>query len=178
MKNLAEKYDIDETRYAIQKTKTHGIICLEELDIILPESPEFEGYDMKKLIAYKVSRKQTLDRYDREIIGEIDVEIAPKDNLKVANLDGYAAKDKEIMLELFKFLENRAIEYGVSSINLNDAFGKEKLDFLPSFGYKYESSPYPSISNISKEELNYHTFNATLKDLDSEVESSESESEQ
>lgn len=175
--NLAEKYDIDATRYAIQKTENHGIICLEELDIIMPRVPEFEGYDMKKLIAYKIKGEKTNKRYNREILGEIDVEIAPRVPTKVANIDGYAAYDVEVMEQLFKFLENRVIVHGANSIYLNDALGKEKLEFLPSYGYEYEDSQYPNINNISKKGLNIHTFNSTIEALNKEIESSESESE-
>lgn len=171
---LYTEYDIDKTRSAIEKDEKHGCVVLEELDINLSENIPFNELFMKKLIAYKLENEKVANRNKRTILGEIDMEVSTNLGAKFVKLDGYAAKDKNIMKLLFQFLENRAIEHGSNSISLNDAFGKEIISFLPELGYT--STPqekYTYLNVWEKVDLKKHKFTGKIQDIQEEFDASE-----
>ena len=133
---------------------------------------------MKKLIAYKLQNEKTMGHYSRDILGEIDMELSTKDDIKCATLDGYGANDKHVMKQLFMFLENRAIAHDCDYISLVDTYEKNKIAFLSELGYK--STPYHELSDINiwdKANLEKRPFNKTIKDAYNELKASENENQ-
>ena len=169
---LANEFELDYERCAVNADPINGTIVLSEFDYFL------DGYvtndDMKKLAAMKIFYDTKKKRYTREYIGELDYTVVDAGKGSYLKVNDYAAKNKEVLEQLFKFLENRAIAKGARMIDMVN-YSYKPLSFLKDFGYVCYAEENHMISAWAKNNLKEQKFNTTLEQLKKSIQPVESQ---
>ena len=165
---IANKYDIDEKICAINTDENNGILVMQELNY---DTSDLDiDFDMKKLIAIKFNPNPNPEKreYPRAIVGELDYSIHTGDVQNTIKVDDYAALNQEVLKNLFKFLEERAIAFNANQVELCTYLFKEPK-FLEELGYKCYGVENNTISAWAKQNPTKYQFNTTLKDLEKKL---------